>query len=432
MYKARLPKLNVRKYGRHRSIGLSRGSAAQAAVQRSIGDASLSQSGALQLPAMNFNHTAAIADLLFPPANLARPLVTPVEIVASNAHQYTETRLQLDDAYHRTAITPQLEEILWQKMYKGLALLEQGVRDEAFRMLNAACDLAEPVLRSRPWLIFRAIFMVFGTSRWQRFPDVWAEIVRYLAAMASVILGRSDPVAVVLRIGSQDASTLHSCAEMTLRHILKCLQARLGPVHPEILRTRRNLAVVLRRQSEPDDGEEIMRQTVTTCEQSLGMTHVETLRCLRRLASLYIHHGRYEDAEGLLIEALRRAGRPDHTVGPITDDTDTFVYANRDLALIAMQQQDMEKCRPRLKQFAWACQNNLSVVPTAIQDPPQDLTIALAEQYIKHIVMAYDLHCDELASRLMSSSVTATVPDTPVTATEPEPSNSAAIATTRA
>ena len=116
MYKARLPKLNVRKYGRHRSTGFSRGSAAQAAVQRSIGDASLSQSGALQLPAMNFNHTAAIADLLFPPANLARPLVTPVEIVASNAHQYTESRLQLDDAYHGTAITPQLEETLWQKM----------------------------------------------------------------------------------------------------------------------------------------------------------------------------------------------------------------------------------------------------------------------------------------------------------------------------
>lgn len=224
-------------------------------------------------------------------------------------------------------------------------------------MLNAACQLAKPVLLNQPWLLFRAIFMVFGTSRWQEFKDVWRAILKFLAAMASTVLRKNHPASCVLRALTEDDDTLEASAELTLRQLHESLRTRLGSVHPEILRTKRNLAVVLRRQSEPDESEEVARDTVSICEEQLGFVHVETLRCLRRLASLYMHHGKPEQAEELFIEALRRAGRPVNTSGPTTNDNDTFVYANRDLVIIALQQQDMEKCWSRLQQFSWVCSN---------------------------------------------------------------------------
>ncbi len=402
MYKARLPRFNVRKYGKHKNT---------IPPLRKIG----------------------------PPTT--RPHASNAEKIVFHARRYSEIRFEPGNTsssiptlqfMNSTSLPP--DELLWQNTYKGLALLEQGAKNEAFGMLNAACQLARPVLLSQPRLIFRAIFMVFGTTRWQRFKDVWRALLRFLAAMASTVLQENHPISCGFRALCENEAALDSSAELTLRQLLWSLETRLSPVHPEILRTRRNLAVVLRRQSELDESEDVMRRTVTTCEEQLGFVHVETLRCLRRLASLYMHHGRLEQAEELFIEALRRAGRPDNTCGPTTDDTDTFVYANRDLAIIAMQQQDLEKCLPRLQAFSWVCRNKLSVANVrytrAIAEPPQPLTMFGAEQYIKDVAMAYDLHCDELASRLMSSSARRTMSGAPEM--DNAPATSASTATSSA
>jgi Tetratricopeptide repeat len=386
MYKARLPKLNVIKYGKNKNTTVHR---------------------------LGFNRSSNRLQL---DAN--------VEAVVAHMHRYAMLHLQMHvtpptsatflDLQRRTASAP--DEILWQKLHKGLALLEQGARESAFAALDAACQLVKEVLRSQPRLLFRGVFMVFGTSRWQSFPQVWRHLLKFFAAMALMVLGRHHPAFHVF-VALHKGDTLSSSSELSLRCLLSTMQNAVGPIHPEILRTKRNLSIVLRRQEDVDESEDIMRETIATCEAQLGLVHVETLRCLRRLASLYMHHGKSINAEDLLVEVLVRAGRPDHVSGPLrTNDTDTFVYAERDLAIIAMQQGDMEKCRRRLEKFATVCQERLPITyDRPLPQVPGHLTMVDAEQFIKDMVMAYDLHCDELASRFMSSLTrrTATGPSGP-------------------
>ena len=331
------------------------------------------------------------------------------------ADRYLQLRLQSHESHDITSrsfsTSPRLlpDEVLWRRLYKGLALLEQGMPKEAFDILDSACQLARSVLRNQPRLLFQAFFMVFGTERWKQFTDVWIHLLRFLANMASTVLGSSHPVALALR-AVREGDVLQSSAESTLRHLLKRLERSLGSTHPEILRTKRNLSVLLRRRSDLDEAEDIMKETVTACEEKLGISHVETLRCLRRLASLYMHHDKYEDAEGLLIETLRRVGSPSNTTISTTEDIDTLIYANRDLAIVAMQQNDLMKCRYRLLGFEYICRIKL-VATNAHQtrtqgEVPHALSMVAAEQYIKDLVMKYDLHCDELGSRLMSNPTT--------------------------
>ena len=265
--------------------------------------------------------------------------------------------------------------------------------------------MVREVLLSQPALLFRGIITVFGTARWDFFKDIWKVLLGFVARMAFYVFGHHNPAFQILKTLYRDNETFWSSSEHSLQCLLQALGISFQPLHPEVLRTKRDLTIVLRRQEEQDSAEQTMRQIITDCESGLGLVHVETLRCLRHLAGLYLHRGKYDEAEELLTEALRRAGRPDNTAGPITDDTDTFIHAHRDLALIAMQQNDMAKCQSRLQQFAKTYESKLNIVDDYLLPLlPEDLTLIGAEIFVKDMVIAYNLHCDELASKFMTQT----------------------------
>jgi tetratricopeptide (TPR) repeat protein len=425
MYKARLPSMGVRKYKRSLRRqdprpNVTTRSRSQVPVHRRT-TASHSITSAAVQPLSNVQSwRPAIEHPTTPPDSALDP-----QDIVYYINQYVETRNQARQGFVSSASQDQHTDIshsqLFCKTYKALALLEQAQYQEARALMNEACELVEDVLRSQPTLFFRGFFMVFDTDRWGALSEWRSSLIKYFASMATNVLGSEHALSRILQ-ALRIPDALRNSAEPSLAALLAILDRDCGPVHPETLRTRRNLAIVRRRQDDHHGSEETARFAIELCEQHLGPDHAETLRCHRRLASLYMRRGAFEEAKVILIDALQRAENTvnslsgninidlqSHSAIDAISPIDTLIYASRDLALIATQQNDMKTCREHLRQFQLHLQNHMQGPITAsapqrrqIPSLPPRLTIQDAEALIRDLVMRYDLHCDELASRVMS------------------------------
>ncbi len=104
-------------------------------------------------------------------------------------------------------------------------------------------------------------------------------------------------------------------AEELYKRALAGSEEKLGPDHPDTLRTVQSLATVHWSKGRYDDAKELFKRALAGREEKLGPDHPDTLGTIENLAIVYWSKGRYDDAEELYKRALagseERLG-PDH------------------------------------------------------------------------------------------------------------------------
>jgi len=108
---------------------------------------------------------------------------------------------------------------------------------------------------------------------------------------------------------------LYPRAKLLLQQALETQQRVLGTEHPDTLRTRSNLGLVLDGQGHYAEAEKLDRETLDIRRRVLGPEHPDTLNSTRNLAEVLADEGHYAEAEKLQRQTLdirRRVLRPEH------------------------------------------------------------------------------------------------------------------------
>ncbi|KAN0082002.1 hypothetical protein V8E54_003300 [Elaphomyces granulatus] len=98
---------------------------------------------------------------------------------------------------------------------------------------------------------------------------------------------------------------LYEEAEQLYGRALEGWEEKLGPTHPETLRTAQNLALVYRNQGRYDEAAQLYGRALEGREEMLGPKYPDTLMTVGNLAIVYSNQARYEDAEQLYGRALQ-------------------------------------------------------------------------------------------------------------------------------
>jgi tetratricopeptide (TPR) repeat protein len=196
-------------------------------------------------------------------------------------------------------------EDIWDAFYYGLTLLRMHDYAGARKAFDRACDSARATLLAPPINMFQRLLIVLGTLRWTGFELYRQSILDYTAKLAFNLLGRHHPTAIILQQLRKG-----SCLEHAAEAILKCshdlLKEELGSGHVIVLRCKRFISVILRRQKEYQSSENFIQQAISDSAAHNGFHAEETRGALQRLANLYIHQERYADAETICVEVLSR------------------------------------------------------------------------------------------------------------------------------
>jgi serine/threonine-protein kinase len=132
-----------------------------------------------------------------------------------------------------------------------------------------------------------------------RQPGAWRERLRVLASLVRVL----------------DLQRKNSESEALCLQTLELQRARLGPDHPDVVRTLSLLGQVQRRLQHPRQAVDTLEQARTLAERVLGPEHPETLDVMRSLGAARWDRG---DSAGSLelftttVERARRGLGPDH------------------------------------------------------------------------------------------------------------------------
>ena len=106
----------------------------------------------------------------------------------------------------------------------------------------------------------------------------------------------------------------------------------LGPDHPDLATTLRNLALLYKKQGRYVDAELLYQQARTITEKALGPEHPELAITLSNLARLYADQGRYVEAEPLFQQARtirEKALGPEHPELAFTLNSLAGLYAKQ-------------------------------------------------------------------------------------------------------
>ena len=228
--------------------------------------------------------------------------------------------------------------LFWDKMYFGVNMLERNHPQVAFDSLQQGCDMVKDFLSRGPEHVFQGVFIGLGSYRWDQFQSVQDVLLSFLARMSTILLGASHLVTLLLQ-NLQTGDVIKRSAEFALRIMLDSFQKRLGSVHPDVLRLKRALCVVLRRQHEYRTSEAILVSAIRESEQLRGYNDGETRQCLQRLSNLYTEQARYGSAMKLTEDAIQRG---EAACGDELPDQ-TTIHAMHSGAIIAEQMEDYGK-----------------------------------------------------------------------------------------
>ncbi|KAJ9609174.1 hypothetical protein H2200_006946 [Cladophialophora chaetospira] len=235
---------------------------------------------------------------------------------------------------------------IWHQLHHSLTLLEQGSILRAFETLQRGCSMAEGYFLRPSRQVVMSLLIVLGNRRWSRHQQAWLSIVRFLASMASKVLGPRHPLShITNNLRSWDL--MRDIALPTMRVIVDTYSEQLGQAHPEVLMLKQSLSVELMRNGDLDRSEAIIQEACATSGRIHGQSSQARRNCLRRLGNLYFEQKRWKDAESIFENIVALDSEANQHGGPI-DQTSVFTCQN--LSLLNHQRGD------RLKSEYWARQ----------------------------------------------------------------------------
>jgi len=104
-------------------------------------------------------------------------------------------------------------------------------------------------------------------------------------------------------------------AEPLLQRSIVILEKTLGPDHPDVATTLKELFRIRRTQSQFVEAEALCHRVIAICQKALGPEHPLLASGLNNLGALYLDQGKFAEAELYFRQALsiwEKAGGPNH------------------------------------------------------------------------------------------------------------------------
>ena len=192
---------------------------------------------------------------------------------------------------------------IWHTFQQGLAMLERGATEEAFAWFQEGCASASSYVIANPRSVIIGLFTVMGNPHWARYRALSHALLRFLASLCFVHLGKEHPLHAMFS-HSLNPDLMITVAEPCLRLCLDLIESHAGSHDPAFLKIQKGLFVQLTRQREFDASERIIRDACILGAKHYGHDSAPFRSCLRRLGILYLEQNRLEEAERVFMDVV--------------------------------------------------------------------------------------------------------------------------------
>jgi len=145
------------------------------------------------------------------------------------------------------------------KLDAAFDYLNVGQQKAAWRILNDASDMVQPLLASNNWRLMQ--LLVGNALDWSlKAPvDAFKSVFTYISSMATLVLGRGNPISVVCTaitsLDAGDPAYMPAC-----RLIVAKIEAKLGSSHKEVLQAKDMHGMLLTIGQCHDEAQSIQRE----------------------------------------------------------------------------------------------------------------------------------------------------------------------------
>ena len=120
-----------------------------------------------------------------------------------------------------------------------------------------------------------------------------------LAIMPAAAAPKDEAAALETKVDELYRAGKYADAIPLAQRALAIREKALGPNHPDVAMSLKNLASLYRNQGRYADAEPLYKRSLAIREKALGRDHPDIAQSLNNLAALYRRQGRYADAEPL-------------------------------------------------------------------------------------------------------------------------------------
>ena len=230
--------------------------------------------------------------------------------------------------------------LCWESIGRGLELLIKGEMEEAFKAINQGCAMVRLILQAQHRGLLKLFYLLFSDDRWQNFPDLRFNILRFFAEMSVDVLGEDSLLSTIIRL-SRSPAVFQGSSQKVLQEVLDLSRFPLVKDTNEVGPLKRAECDILRVNHDYAGAEKVAKALIAECEVLHGLYHDETRRALRRLAHVYLDQNRYREAENVYLDVIYRSHQ--ELADNYLDDSCIFAYQN--LAYIYDKQGDLGRAK---------------------------------------------------------------------------------------
>ncbi|RSL42265.1 hypothetical protein CEP54_015544 [Fusarium duplospermum] len=259
---------------------------------------------------------------------VGHPVVNPVKAVLARIKirqcewgEAEEIEMQLASAYEQT-MGPESREALRSMGHLAMIYTEQGrwreAEQEYAELLEITKTSSGPDHPDTLVRMSNLAATLWQGSRWLQAEQSQTELVD----AAKRVFGQDHPLTMTSM--SNLSLTLRSlgCWE-DAKEVVDLSKKSIGPEHPTTLGSMTNLAAIfaartLSKRGRWDEAKDLSREIVDTRERILGPYHEDTLTATSFLASMLRAHNELEEAEEILLEAVKMSRRALGNEDPVT------------------------------------------------------------------------------------------------------------------
>lgn len=219
---------------------------------------------------------------------------------------------------------------IFSRYRRAVELLRDNYHSGGWRMIQEGAEMVRPVLLQQSPQFIRELLVYLWAAQSADHDGLKMQLLRLISGMATIAHGDRHPISILCQLlqtlhGNQDAIRL---GMSKLRDVLR---RQLGQTHLASILAQKIICGTLLKQRSYDESERAILDLVSICEHIYGRNNYHTRNNLLLLAKLYYVMWRDSQAEGVLVDVLRRGkGHGDNDyVSVSAKDLQCDIYSNR-------------------------------------------------------------------------------------------------------
>jgi hypothetical protein len=194
---------------------------------------------------------------------------------------------------------------IFSRYRSAVELLRDNRHSGGWRMIQEGAEMVRPVLRQQSPEFITELLSYLSAAQSADHDGLKMQLLRLISGMATIAHGDRHPISILCQLlqtlhGNQDAIRL---GMSKLRDVLR---RQLGQTHLASIFAQQRISSTLLKQRRYDESERAILDLVSICEHIYGRNDYHTRDNLFLLAGLYYEMRRDSQAEGVLVDVLRR------------------------------------------------------------------------------------------------------------------------------